>query len=305
MTKSCVVCKRKGIVYIPYARASFCREHFIEFYNRKILRTLRNSGFKSGKILVGVSGGKDSVSLLYALSVIRKEMNLEIEALHINLGIGRYSLESYNAVKKLEKILPDIRFHYFDLRELGFTIPEVVKAIKRPACSVCGAVKRWILNKFAYEKGFEFIATGHNIDDISTFYLKALLTQRIEDIMRGPEPLTPGFPDLKLVGRIRPQFYLSEMENTLYATLQNLPFVDFPCPLARGATLFKYKNLWKEILSTNPVAQINFVKSIIAIKKRIPKETQKLKSCEICGYPTTAADGVCFVCRLRKKFGVL
>ncbi|MHA1617402.1 MAG: ATP-binding protein [Candidatus Njordarchaeales archaeon] len=307
MSQKCIVCKADAIVYIPYARAAFCREHFIKFYKRKILNTLKDAGFKGGKVLIGVSGGKDSVALLHALSSLRDDIKIEVAALYIDLGIGVYSSKSLEVVRGLEKALENVSFYYFDIKEnLGFTIPETTKVLKRPACAICGSIKRWVLNKFAYEHGFDYVATGHNIDDIATFYLKALLTQRTEDILRGPEPLTPGVPELRLVGRLRPQFFLSERENMLYVNLIGLSFIDFPCPLSRRATLFKYKGLWENILSLNPVAQINFVKTILDIKKHLtPPKQSNIKLCKVCGYPTTASDELCFVCRLRKKLGVL
>ncbi len=299
--KRCIVCHRKADVYIVYANAAFCREHFIEFYERKILRTLKEAKFEGRRVLVAVSGGKDSVALLYALTSLAEALNIQIAALHIDLRIGNYSEESVAIVEKIAHELK-IPIRIVDVRDfLGVGLPEATRVTKRPACAVCGIVKRWIMNKIAYENGFDYIATGHNIDDISAFWLKALLTQREEDIIRDFSIVTPPNPDYRIVGRIRPQIFLREQENMLYCLFKHAPFIQEICPLSRGATLHRYKEIWGDILEVNPVSQINFVKSLLRLRERIEKPKINMTTCKICGFATTAKDSICAFCRLRLR----
>jgi len=301
MPRKCIVCGKDSVVFIPYARAAFCREHFISFYERRILKTLKKAKFDGGRVLVGVSGGKDSMALIYALNRLSGELNIDIFTVHIDLGIYDYSKVSKEIVEN-EMSRIGVKYEIVNVRDyLGVTIPEAVKKVRRPACSVCGIVKRWILNKIAYDNSYEYIATGHNIDDVSTYFLKALFTQRVEDLMRGHDIITPPNLEYRMIGRIRPQVYLSERENQLYCIFNDVPFVEDVCPLARGALLHKYKRLWEDILQLNPIAQINLTKTIMKLREKIPQEKVDLQRCKICGFATTSKDGICAFCKLKLR----
>ncbi len=305
MYRKCVVCGKRASIVIERARVGFCEEHFIEYYERIIKRTLKRNGFSGGRVLVAVSGGKDSMALLYALNKLKDDLGIEIMALHIDLGIDNYSIESRRAVEKLLKEL-DIKYIIVSVKDyLGVSIPEAVKFVRKPPCSVCGLVKRWIMNKVAYENNYDYIATGHNLDDVSTYFLKAMFTYRYEDIVRGNEVISPPKPELKMVGRLRPQIFLTEKENLFYCEVNGVPYVDLECPLSRGALLKKYKTLWETALKLNPMSQYNFTRSILSIKKKIQQEEIEIKPCKICGFPTTASDGVCSFCKLREKIKIM
>lgn len=296
----CVVCKGPAVVRIDYANASFCAQHFFEFYERRIRKVLDRVDLSGKCILVALSGGKDSVSLLYALHKLKDDYKYVLKALHIRLGIGDYSDKSFSISKSLAEKL-GVPLIVFDVnKSFNWTIPDAVKVLKRPACSICGLVKRWIMNKISVKEGCDYIATGHNLDDFNALGLKAFLTGRIEDIYRMPGPVLEGRREENLVGRLRPQFYLTEFENTLYAELNGLNYVDVECPLASNSTQHKYKAIWETINNLNPVAKINFLKSLEKLRKEF-KESVKLNKCKICGQPTTAGREICYFCSTRRK----
>jgi len=303
--KRCRVCGSTAVVFIPYANAAFCKSHFIAFYERKIKKTLDDYGFKGGKVLVGVSGGKDSMALIYALKRLQNDLNIDLYAVHIDLGIHEYSEKSKKIVSSFLSDL-GIEFEIVNVRRfINASIPKVVQTSRRPACAICGLIKRYILNSIAYENDYDYIATGHNLDDVSTYLLKAFLTHRSEDILRAPTPVSPPKKEYKLVGRLRPQLFLSERDNQLYCELNHIPYIDDPCPLSSGASLFKYKLLWTKILETNPVSQINFVKTVFETREKIDESVQKLDFCKYCGYPTTSDDKICAVCRIKLRVNKL
>ena len=255
-----------------------------------------------GEILVAVSGGKDSMALLHALNEISKvEDSIGITAFHINLGIYDYSQKSEDVVKKFAKEIGVVLITYDLKKEIGHTIPEIARTSRRPPCAVCGIIKRWVFNKVAYENGFDYVATGHNIDDVSTIFLKALLTQDIYTIIRAQSEFSPSKIDVKLVGRIRPQFYLSEMENRLYVELNNIPVIEEACPLSIGATTHKYRSIWDSILRMNPASQINLVRSILKLRSQMIIDEPQLVQCKKCGYPTKSKAGICAFCRLMER----
>jgi len=301
MLRKCIICGKEAEFYIPYARAGFCREHFISFYEKRIVKTLKKVKFKGGKVLVAISGGKDSVALLAALKRREDELNINVDGLYLNLGISIYSEMSEKIVREVSKILDVDTAIIHIKRKIGFTVPEAVRKIRRPACAICSIIKRWLINKYAYEKGYDYIATGHNMDDASTYYIKSLLTNSIEEFLRGADVITPGKKEHKLIARIRPQIFLREADNLYYVISLGLPFVDMQCPLAKGAVSLKYKRVWEEINKLNPIGQLNFLKASIKLKDMVHKEEVELKACKICGYPTTSPDGICSFCKIKIK----
>ena len=299
--RKCRFCERPAIVRLRYANLPLCDEHFKKYYMGRIKKILDKHRIR-GEILVAVSGGKDSMALLHALNEISKvEDSIGITAFHINLGIYDYSQKSEDVVKKFAKEIGVVLITYYLKKEIGHTIPEIARTSRRPPCAVCGIIKRWVFNKVAYENGFDYVATGHNIDDVSTILLKALLTQDIYTIIRAQSEFSPPKIDMKLVGRIRPQFYLSEMENRLYVELNNIPVVEEACPLSIGATTHKYRSIWDSILRMNPASQINLVRSILKLRSQMIVDEPQLVQCKKCGYPTESKAGICAFCRLMER----
>jgi len=298
--KYCKFCGKDAIVYIGYANLGLCREHFIRFYENRIRKMLEKHRI-SGSLMVCVSGGKDSMSLLTAIKRISEDTDLDVYAFHINLGIPNYSDECESIVKGYAKqlLVPTIVSNL--KKDIGFSLPEIISVSRKPPCAACGIVRRWIINKTAYELGFDFVATGHNIDDASTFFLKALMTQDYYSILRGQWEFLEPKKNYRLVGRIRPQFYLSERENMLYAQLNNIPIVDKPCPYSLRATIHKYKKAWSTLLEINPVSQINLTKTLMKLRKMMTIEEPMLYQCKNCGYPTENPNGICSFCRLISR----
>ena len=101
------------------------------------------------KILVALSGGKDSTVTAYFL----KKFGYNIEGLHIDLGMGDYSKKCLSAVEDLCKQLV-IKLHVYDIKkEMGSSMCYLRSAIQSRKnlknCAICGVIKKWILNKEA------------------------------------------------------------------------------------------------------------------------------------------------------------
>ena len=296
----CKYCGERAIIRLRYANLSLCGEHFKQYYEGRIEKILSKHRVR-GRILVAVSGGKDSMSLLHALNRLSERLGLEIYAFHIDLGIPGYSSTCRNTVRAFAAEIRVPLIVYDMVEELDLSMPEIIRYSQRPPCAVCGVVRRWIMNKVAYESGFDYIATGHNLDDSSTYYLKALLTQDIYSILRGQTEILDPIPEMKLVGRIRPQFYLTERENRLYASLCNIPVVSQSCPYSRRAKIHKYRRAWSALLRVNPIAQINLTRTMLRLRKMISAERPELKLCMKCGFPTESPDAICSFCKLIER----
>ncbi len=120
---------------------------------------------KSDRVVVALSGGKDSTSVLYIL----KKMGYNIEGLMIDLYLGKWSkIHKKNMIRFCGEI--DVLLTIVDLKEeLGQGICFIKAVLKKQknltGCAVCGTIKKWILNKWAKKMGADKLVTGHNLDD--------------------------------------------------------------------------------------------------------------------------------------------
>ena len=287
-------------VYVDYMGRWLCRDCFIEFYEKK----LRNAVLKYGmfgsrdSIGVAVSGGKDSMAMLMALSRIFPD--LRIKAIHINLGIGDYSRDSEEAVRRLCDRL-GVEAIIYDLKEReGFTLPDLMKtSYRRRICGACGIIRRYLLNRIAWENGLRVLATGHTLDDVVELLFELYLNGRIEEIVRVKPVLEGGD---KLVKRVKPLIELTDQENKYYADFMETPYSKLECPLVKGSRMLRRKELISRIEKKIPGFRHTFYKS--HVKRFLPKlerlvERPKLKACKICGMPTIG--DVCSYCKLSSR----
>lgn len=190
-------------------------------------------------------------------------------------------------------------FVIFDLKkEFGFTIDDVKKEETRTICAACGIVKRYIMNKFAYENGFTVLATGHNLNDEVAVLLSNLLNWKIGYLARqGPVLPAEG----KLVKKVKPLCELTERETGAYAIVCGIEYYSEDCPYSKGATTLVYKRALNMIEYNSPGTKIRFYREFLKIKDSLfkDKESVELKDCPSCGYPTTYPP--CAFCRLRER----
>jgi len=298
----CAKCGRQAVIRIPYARMWLCKDHFIEFFETRVLKAIRRYGLakKGDRVLVTVSGGKDSAALLSAMKRAGEELGFGIIALHIDLGIGEYSRRNREAVKRLAAQL-GTKLLVFDVKEvLGMSIPEMAFMSRRPPCSVCGLVKRYVINAAAVELGVDAVALGHNMDDMIAYIMKAFITQDISNIHK----LGPRTESLKgAVGRIRPLYDTSEREALAYALMKGLSFNHAECPNAAPESIEREVKAFMSSLERNhPSIKVQlvrrFYKNLVSGGYRGGGETS-VSRCPVCGLISDG--GVCSFCRLTKK----
>ncbi|MEZ0394659.1 MAG: ATP-binding protein [Desulfurococcaceae archaeon] len=300
----CARCGRPARVRVQYAKLNLCDEHFIEYLRGRVLRLLARLARPRDirRVLVAVSGGKDSVSLLDILVGIRELAGLkEVYGLHIDLGIGSYSEESLAVAKEAcERLgVPCVALSLRDL--LGLGVPELAKASRRPACSVCGMVKRYIINAVGLELGVDAVVLGHHMDDILVFALKDLFTGDLRDLSKLA-PLSPGVDGL-LVTRIRPLYEVYEQDLALYSALRGLRVVGGSCPFKHEDFLkAALRDLLRKLEEEAPGFEISLSRRIA--RDLLPRLSQGAQEgsavpCKYCGMPSS--NGVCSFCRLTEK----
>lgn len=262
--------------------------------------SLDPESIKDEKIIVALSGGKDSAVTAYIL----KKLGYNIEGLYIDLGVGRYSEDCLKAVKKLSKIL-NIKLHVYDLKqEQGKTIKHYWSQIKSQrrltTCSICGVFKKWILNKKSRELGGGKIATGHNLDDeaqtvLINFFKGSLeLSENAGVITKNLQENNKG----KFIPRIKPLFYIPEKNILKYARSKKLPIVEGNCPYAEESYRIQVR---KFLSKTNQKEKQNILKNFNKLTKNHPNSSKSksekiVNFCKKCGEP--AKGELCKRCEL-------
>lgn len=302
---SCRLCSGQAAYLIEHAKMMLCRDCFIKYYEKKIYNTIMKYGMLrgAGRITVAVSGGKDSMALLAAMNrlVSEKFPGIKLIAIHINLGIEGYSERCQEIV---ENVCEDLGIEHviYDLssRE-GYRIPDLKSTpLGRRICGACGTVKRYLMNRLAYEIGSDRLATGHNLDDVVELLFEFYLKGSVEDLVRVRPVSWSDNP--KMVTKIKPLIELTERENMYYAMAQGIPLLDASCPLAEGSRMLRRKRLIGLIEREIPGFKHMFYKSHVKrILPRLEKTMHEpsLMECEKCGMPSLS--NMCSYCKLVSR----
>ncbi len=173
------------------------------------------------RIAVGVSGGKDSLTLLVALAELRRFYPKKFEVVGVSLDMG-YPDVSFAGVEELcQKLNVKYVVEKTDIAEIIFD----VRKEKNP-CSLCAKMRRGGVNSLAVELGCNKVALGHHNDDVlETFFLSLFYEGRLNCF----SPVT--YLSRKDIYVIRPMIYLPEGEIKGFAKEENLPIVHNPCPM--------------------------------------------------------------------------
>ncbi len=273
----CRVCAGNAVISEP----RLCREHLTSHVQKEVRRIIR--WVKPEKLLVAVSGGKDSAALAHALA----ETGVQFEMLYIDLGIDGYSSPSKEAAARLAKRLGG-RLHTV---RPPTPVPEL-KQRKEPVCSLCGTVKRYVMNRFAFENGFDYVATGHNMDDVAAITAIGIASGNAFNFKLSP--VSWPRKEHRMAGRIKPLYRISEKEILAYALVHGLPVHHAECPLSENNTQLAAKQL----LSGLP----GFKRGLYRLAAKMGREGKReLFECRECSYPTTASSRICKFCRLSRE----
>ena len=292
----CTRCKKLACVSLPSHHSGFCKDCYPLFFTRQVETAIRREKmFTHGeRILVALSGGKDSLALMLEL----KLQGYDITGLHIDLGIPN---SSNKARAKVENFcdMHDLTLQVLEMEKEGLPIPEVKAFINRPVCAVCGKVKRHHFNRIAREGGFDVLATGHNLDDeVARLFANTLRWDTAYLSDQGPMlPAAEGF-----VRKVKPLFRLTEFETANYAFLKGIEIHSAPCPYSGGASFTNHKKLWGELEHRSPGQKFQFYHGFLKRGKpafAVQEETSgvTLTPCDECGSPTSV--GTCSVCRIK------
>ncbi len=264
---------------------------------KQIARTIKEHKLikKGEKIVVALSGGKDSTSLLYILN----KLGYSVHGLMIDLYLGEWSKIHNNNMKKFCEA-NNIPLTIVDLKEeLGQGICFIKAIVKKKknltGCSVCGTVKRWILNRWAKKLGADKLATGHNLDDEAQNVLMNFLKGNIL-LGINSSPATGGRAVDGFVQRIKPMFFTPENEIMKYAKENKFEILYDKCPCAFGTYRVDTRG-WTADL--NDKEKLNIVEGFQKIVPTLRKENKlKIRKCKSCGEPSRKE--LCNFCEVMK-----
>jgi len=293
----CRKCGGSATIELRRHNAAFCVDDYLEFFRNQVREAIRKHRMftRDERVLVAVSGGKDSLALWDVLI----DDGYDTTGLYLDLGIFDYSVESKAkceafAARRGARLLVS---RVAD--EVGGPVPVIKQVTRRPPCSGCGLSKRYLMNRVALDHGLPVVATGHNLDDEAATLFGSVMHWRTEALPRQSPALASTHP--KLVRRVKPLYRLSERETAAYAFLRRIDYIVEECPFAAGATSIAHKEVLNRMEDASPGAKHNFLFGFLdkarAAFERV--EDVSLNECARCGQVTTST--VCAFCKLADQ----
>ena len=301
----CNKCHTEPSVYHrSYSGEYLCKKCFLYSIEKKTSKTISKYSMLdyNDRLAVGVSGGKDSLALLY---IIKKRFDKlgrsNLIAITIDEGIEGYRNESLQITKdfcanlKVEnKIL-----RYKDI--FGIDMDGAMKVRpneKMSSCSICGTFRRRAIDMAAESVGANVVATAHNLDDHLQTFMINFLAGDIERIgWNYPEPIQYGNSNLK---KIKPFIEIYEQEIVFYALQRKIPFQSEECPYMNESIRTELRLFLNKLEKKHPGIKYNAYNSMTNISKGLKSspKTRNANRCSIC--ERYSSGNVCSVCKMSE-----
>ncbi|PKO11307.1 MAG: tRNA(Ile)-lysidine synthetase [Chloroflexi bacterium HGW-Chloroflexi-2] len=300
----CRKCNQKAVINMRQHKLALCKHHFIEWVCDQTERNINKYKLftKDDRVLVAVSGGKDSLALWDVLS----KLGYMTAGVYINLGISGDNQYSVKSQSLAENYASDhnLVLHIANIKsEYGKTIPafsETNKRGKSKPCSVCGLIKRHTMNEIASRNGYDVLVTGHNLDDEVSVLFNNVLGWQV-DFLRRQSPLIPAKEGL--IPKAKPFCRFYERETAAYAILAKIEYIEDECPFSEGSTTIQNKELLNQLEHQRAGTKLAFYLKFLNARKELfsdlenEKYIEELFSCPTCGQPTPKP-GNCTFCRM-------
>lgn len=302
----CKYCKTKTVFVNRINNVKYCKSCFIRYFERKFRKTIRVNRLvkEKDKLLVACSGGKDSTVALYLLNKIFRKRN-KIEALIVDPSIGEYTKTNLKNLREFcEKY--EIKLNEKSFREeFGYGLCYIKSLLRKKGyeytgCAICGVLRRYIINKFARERKFSLVVTGHNLDDEAESFLMNIFKNKM-DVTARLGIKTGIFRIKSFVPRIKPLYFHTERETTLFSKLHKFKVVYEKCPCRVHVLRAQVEKLLDEFEKKQPDVKYAIVNSFLEILPVLKKFYKKdlISICEKCGEPTSGK--VCKTCEILNK----
>jgi tRNA-5-methyluridine54 2-sulfurtransferase len=296
LTVKCRSCRGPAVIELRRHNAGFCGECFLRHCREQVRKAIEEFAMiaEGERVLVAVSGGKDSLALWDLLL----DLGYEVDGLYLGLGIGDYSDESHRYARAFAE-QRGVRLVEIDLpADVGFDIPTGSARARRVPCSACGLSKRHLFNTAPVDGGYDVVATGHNLDDEAAVLFGNVLRWSTDYLGRQLPvlPATNGF-----VRKVKPLVRLGERETAAWCVLRGIDYIVEECPMAAGNKHLGYKEALNAIEEQSPGSKHAFYFGFLTrashlFRPQAHAEQEGLHPCVSCGAPTTGDR--CAFCKL-------
>lgn len=305
---ACHKCDQKAVIELQHG--NLCKNHFISYFEDKVFRTINKFQLmgRNEKVCVAVSGGKDSLTVLYLAKKYLEKNNVpadNIFALAVDEGIDKYREKTLIDLKKFcaEHAVP-LTIVSFE-QELGKTLDKAYPIINQDAnkkpCNVCGVWRRYLLNKHAKKLGAAKVVTGHNLDDEAQAIVMNLFKANIKLAGRLGPISGVGEHDL-FIQRVKPLYFCAEKEVRLYALLKNFQIQFTECPYSKEG----YRHHIQEMLNnfehkykgTKQGIVNSFLAMLPLLQEKEKQSSQEIQQCSRC--PEASNKEICNACVMKE-----
>ena len=212
------------------------------------------------KIMIGLSGGKDSVALTYALSLYQKFSHTDFVIQPVMLDLGFPDFNPYEMNKFCESL--GLKLLVVDNTDVYRILQIQQKDKEHLPCSICSRMKKASMNKVAKELGFNKVSFAHHADDaIETYMMNTLFGGRVASFA----------PKMHLeradITFIRPLIHVRESDIVKLIKEENLPVLASTCPANMHTRREDMKNLLKDIYKKWPIAKDNLLTMLYNYEK--------------------------------------
>lgn len=308
----CTLCGRNEAVFgRSYSGENLCGRCFCKTVEDRVRKTISRYEMlgPKGRIMVAVSGGKDSVTLLHILSKIEEAFpDVVLCAGTVDEGIREYRDEALKIAEGNCRKL-GVEHVVASFKELfGYGLDEIVELIRRRGesgltpCSYCGVLRRKALNMLAREAGVDKLVIAHSLDDEAQTMLLNVVHGDPMRIARSKPVLDVVHP--KFVQRVKPLCMVPEKEVVFYAYLKGIKFQSIPCPYAQTALRNDIRTMLNRMEHKHAGTLFTVFNSIEKIRPALEASAEevKLQDCRLCGEPTVG--DLCRACQLLQELGV-
>jgi uncharacterized protein (TIGR00269 family) len=311
---NCSYCENKIVFHRRHSGEYLCPKCFEKNIEKIIAKTISKYRMLNphDKIIVGLSGGKDSITLLYNLMIIQEKLYdpEPLIALSIDEGIKDYRNNS------LEVAILFCKQHKIEHRIISFkeitekTLDEIIEIKRnslkyRYACNYCALLRRRLLNDGARELGGDVLALGHNLTDISETFVMNILFKRFHLIanqymMKNQDSEINKF----FIKKIFPLMRIPEEEIFMYVNIKKLNYYSSHCPYREIDPIIRKRVLdfIQTIKKESPEIEFNLLNGFLELSEILHNQGEKknFNSCENCGYPTVNKN-FCSYCNFIKE----
>jgi uncharacterized protein (TIGR00269 family) len=305
----CTCCKRNpAFFYRQYSGERLCKKCFAASIEAKVRQTItRYHMLKfNDHLALAVSGGKDSLSLLYILSKLKKyRPQTTLTAVTVDEGIKGYRDEALDIAASLCKKL-EVPHHVVSFKTLyGFSLDEIVEKAQAKgdktltACAYCGVLRRRAINVGAREVHATKVATAHTLDDEAQTVLMNILRGDIARLAKE-KPVTDDVHPL-FVQKIKPFCEIPERESALYAYVKKIDFQDTPCPYASEALRNDIRGMLNRMEEKHAGTKFTVSRAMEKLRPAVEETVKKegFRTCKECGEPS--AQELCKTCEMLRQ----